>query len=143
VEYGGISMSIWGQITGVIKLEIGVTEDQLLSIYGLFSHNLKGSEGGLNISFTRTERKDGRSSAESEYNVERYTRVDNMVIQGSLRDFDESNIRAAYESLREYLYYLRDRKMINSASFILYCSLSDFHYTISYLKERVRSKKCY
>lgn len=134
-------MSIWSHVTGVIHLDVSVTEDSLLSIYGLLSHHLVGSEGGLNISFTRTTRKNSFSSSEADYHVEPISRIDNMVIQGHLRDFDEKKLDNGFETLKEYLIELNKRIGIRSASFVLECDASNYYYHLAYTMGRVRSKK--
>lgn len=134
-------MSVWSHITGVIHLDTSVTEDELLDRYGLFSHNLVGSEGGMNISFTRTQRKNSWSSSEDDYNVEPFTRLSNMVFQGDLRDFDADKLEAALDALKEFLYDLKDNYVIGSASFILECDASENYYHLSFVKGRVRTKK--
>lgn len=134
-------MSVWSHITGVINLDASVTEDDLLNIYGRTSHKLVGSEGGLNISFTRTQRKNWSSSSEKDYNVEPFTRISNMVLQGNLRDFDEQKLEAALEALKEFLYELKVEYVIRSASFILECDTSENYYHLAFVKDRVRTKK--
>lgn len=126
-------MSDWSHITGVIHLDSNVTEDSLLSIYGLYSHNFVGSEGGLNISFTRTLKKDCYSSSESDYYVEPYTRISNMVLQGDLRDFDFNKLENAKDTLVELLERLNERIGIRNASFVLENDCHNAHYQISFI----------
>ena len=134
-------MSIWTEVIGVVHVESGATEDGLLSIYGRISHALKGSEGGLSIHFTRTERKDWRDSNESNYKVEPYTRLNTMVLTGELRNFDEGNASEAVEALKVFLSTLHEHKLVRRASFTLECKASEDYYYVAFVKGRVRTKK--
>lgn len=134
-------MSIWSHVNGVICIDGAVTEEQLINIYGIFSHDLVGSEGGLNISFTYTYKKSYSSSAESDYNVEPFKRLSNMVFHGDLRDFDEYKLDNAVESLKRFLMELNKRVLVFNSSFVLECEVSEVYYHLAYVKDRVRVKK--
>lgn len=134
-------MSVWTDIVGVVHLESESTEDGLLSIYGRISHALKGSEGGLSIHFTRTEKKDWSASYESNYVVEPYSRLNTMVITGELRDFNEGKLIEAVEGLKAFLSTLHEHKMVKRATFTLECETSEDYYYVSFLRGRVRTKK--
>lgn len=134
-------MSVWSHITGVIHLDRSVTEDDLLAMYSRYSHYLVGSEGGLNISFTRTERKNWSSSTESDYKVDRFTRVENIIIQGDLRNYDESKLEEGLAALKEYLQDLKKEHMVDRASFVLECDISDYYYHLAFAKGKTRIKK--
>lgn len=134
-------MSSWTYVTGVIHVESHINEDQLLSLYGLFSHDLVGSEGGANISFTYTSKKDGFDSSSREYFVEPYQRLSSMVFQGHLRNFDEDKMVKAVQGMEGYLRRLKESKVLKGASFLFECNHSDNYYQVSYALGRVRRHK--
>ena len=134
-------MSAWTIITGSIQLE-EMTEDDFLIHYGLFSHYLVGSEGGLNIHFTRTFKKSWSSSSESEYQVEPFQYVNGVFITGSLRDFNEEKAVEASEAIEEFLARLKESfdYRIGSGSFIISPDNTNYYYTVSLNKEYVHTQ---
>lgn len=134
-------MSIWTHLTGVVHLNDGLCEDQVLACYERISHLLRGSEGGPNISFTRTARKNFSTSAERDYRVEPFTRLDNMVIQGDLRSFDSEKAAEAVEGIKDFLRLLKNHNMLRHASFVLQSDDAQYYYNIAYVKGKVRHQK--
>lgn len=134
-------MSVWTYLTGVIHIDSTTSEDELLAAYQRVSHLLVGSEGGANISFTKTTRKNFSSSAEGDYRVEPFTRIDNMVIQGYFRDFGSDKALEALEGIKHLLRLLKERHIARSASFTMESTDCDYYYNISLVCGRVRSQK--
>lgn len=134
-------MGVWSHITGVIHFDGNVTEDELLSVYGMYSHDVKGSEGGLHISFTRTTKRKGSRSSESTYSVEPFTRLSNMVFNGSLRDFEEEKLEDAVTAIKEYIERVHEFCTIKNASFVFECDHADSYYHLTFVRSNVRIKK--
>lgn len=134
-------MSVWSHITGIVHLDGSITEDELLGVYRSISHLLVGSEGGLTISFTRTNKKTWESTAECEYEVEPFTRLSNMVFNGSLRDFPESKFKSALKGIKILLCELKELHVLDSATFVLECDEMDDCYHVTFLRGEVKTKK--
>lgn len=127
----------WLEITGVINFGIGdITEDQFLGVYELFSGYFKGSEGGLNIAFTKTKRKNWSSSSEKNYRTEDIYRIENVVVTGDLRHIDPEDALCIVSEFKSFLYQIRDRALPNSASFLI--KYLDKYWTLNLVENKIR-----
>lgn len=134
-------MSVWTYVTGIVHLEDATHEDNLLALYERVSHTLRGSEGGPTINFTKTSKKNFSSSSEADYYVEPFQRINNMTVQGYLRDFDTDKAEEALEGIKYFLNMLKDHNLVRHASFVLETASADYFYNISFVGGRVRYKK--
>lgn len=134
-------MSIWTYVTGIVHLNDTTHEDSLLAAYERVSHMLRGSEGGPTINFTKTSRKNFSSSSASDYYVEPFQRINNMTIQGYLRDFDTDKADAALIGIKDFLALLHKHNLVRHASFVIETANVDHYYTVAFVGNRVRHQK--
>lgn len=132
-------MSIWSSISGHIKLDSTIPQGAFLMNYGLYAKSFSGSEGGLDIQFTSSTKKDWSSSSENYYNVTNFSEVDGIVMSGRLRDFDEGCCDHAADEMESFLIRLKKQftYCIESASFIISCDTSDSYWVVTLSNEHV------
>jgi hypothetical protein len=134
----------WCYVTGIINLEDSVTKDCLIEKYSDVSYLLSGSEGGLNLNFTETFKKNFSSSSDDEYYVDPVSRIDNMTITGSLRGFDAEKSLDATDGILTLLTVLKRDKHIRvrNASFMIESTDWNYYYTVNFtIDQKIRSRK--
>ena len=132
----------WTAITGSIDLS-EILEDTFLSHYEMYSHYLRGSEGGLNITFTYTNKKNWSSTAEDDYHVEPIKRISGVFITGALRNTDADDAEQAAEAIEEMIATFKEKHdlEVGLASFIVNPRSENYHYSITLSDRHVALNK--